>query len=118
MGIHGLMALINEEAPGAVKEQVFYPCKSELVPAIFLISPHLKDIKAFTGRKVAIDASMALYQFLIAVSGYETLVSKRESVIVSTMDLSQVRSAEHSGGGGAMSMLTNDAGEVTSHIQV
>jgi flap endonuclease-1 len=46
MGIHGLMGLINDEAPGAVKEQ---------------------DIKAYTGRKVAIDASMAMYQFLVAV---------------------------------------------------
>jgi hypothetical protein len=49
MGIHGLMGLLNDEAPGSVKEQ---------------------DIKAFTGRKVAIDASMAMYQFLVAVSSW------------------------------------------------
>lgn len=46
----------------------------------------------FTGRKIAIDASMAMYQFLVAV-----------------------RSAGP--GGGAAAMLMNDAGEVTSHIQ-
>jgi flap endonuclease-1 len=45
----------------------------------------------YTGRKIAIDASMAMYQFLVAV---------------------------RSGGPGAnQTMLTNEAGEVTSHIQ-
>lgn len=50
------------------------------------------ELEGLTGRKVAIDASMAMYQFLIAV---------------------------RSGGDGnaAASMLTNEAGEVTSHIQ-
>jgi len=71
MGIHGLMNLVADEAPESCKEQ---------------------DIKALVGRKVAIDASMALYQFLIAV-----------------------RSAEHAGA--VTQMLTNEAGEVTSHIQ-
>lgn len=42
----GLTALIQEAAPEAIKEH---------------------DIKSFFGRKVAIDASMSLYQFLIAV---------------------------------------------------
>jgi flap endonuclease-1 len=46
MGIKGLTALISDEAPGAIKEF---------------------DIKNLHGRKVAIDASMSLYQFLIAV---------------------------------------------------
>ncbi|NXS12230.1 FEN1 endonuclease, partial [Neodrepanis coruscans] len=46
MGIHGLAKLISEAAPGAVREQ---------------------DIKSYFGRKVAIDASMSLYQFLVAV---------------------------------------------------
>jgi flap endonuclease-1 len=47
----------------------------------------------YTGRKVAIDASMAMYQFLIAVRS--------------------------SGPGGTQqqAMLMNEAGEVTSHIQ-
>ncbi len=46
MGIKGLMKLIADQAPQAIKEM---------------------DIKACFGRKVAIDASMSLYQFLIAV---------------------------------------------------
>ena len=72
MGIHGLMKLINEEAPGAIKEQ---------------------ELENLTGRKIAIDASMALYQFLVAVR------------------------SNGPGGGNASAMLTNEAGEVTSHIQ-
>jgi len=71
MGIKGLMKVINENAPDAVKEEV---------------------ISGFTGRIVAVDASMAIYQFLVAV-----------------------RSAAHAGG--ASSQLTNEAGEVTSHLQ-
>ena len=46
MGIKGLTALISDEAPGAIREM---------------------EIKTYFGRKVAIDASMSLYQFLIAV---------------------------------------------------
>lgn len=46
MGIQGLSRLIADVAPGAVKEN---------------------EIKNYFGRKVAIDASMSLYQFLIAV---------------------------------------------------
>uniref|UniRef100_A0A8W7PCW5 XPG N-terminal domain-containing protein n=3 Tax=Anopheles coluzzii TaxID=1518534 RepID=A0A8W7PCW5_ANOCL len=46
MGIKGLSQLIADIAPFAVKEG---------------------EIKQFFGRKVAIDASMCLYQFLIAV---------------------------------------------------
>lgn len=71
MGIKGLMKVINENAPDAVKEEV---------------------ITGFTGRIVAVDASMAIYQFLVAV-----------------------RSADHAGG--ASTQLTNEAGEVTSHLQ-
>ncbi|ETV92573.1 hypothetical protein H310_13233 [Aphanomyces invadans] len=71
MGIKGLMKLLTEEAPGCVKEL---------------------QMSALSGRSVAIDASMALYQFLVAVRS----------------------NGEH---GGAAQMLTNDAGEVTSHIQ-
>lgn len=66
MGIKGLSKLIQEKAPDSIKEQ---------------------QIKAYFGRKVAIDASMALYQFLIAV-----------------------RQAGPNG------QLTNDMGEVTSHL--
>ncbi len=46
MGIKGLMKLITEHAPGAIKSG---------------------EIKNYFGRKIAIDASMCLYQFLIAV---------------------------------------------------
>ena len=64
MGILGLSKLIADKAPGGVKEN---------------------QIKNYFGRKVAIDASMAVYQFLIAIR----------------QDGNQ---------------LTNDDGEVTSHI--
>ncbi|TRY74760.1 hypothetical protein TCAL_00732 [Tigriopus californicus] len=46
MGIQGLSKLIADVAPAAIKEN---------------------EIKNYFGRKVAIDASMSLYQFLIAV---------------------------------------------------
>ncbi|KAL0961164.1 hypothetical protein HGRIS_006136 [Hohenbuehelia grisea] len=65
MGIKGLTALLSANAPNSIKEH---------------------DIKTLFGRKVAIDASMSIYQFLIAV---------------------RQRDGE---------MLTNDAGETTSHL--
>ncbi|KAF8879095.1 PIN domain-like protein [Gymnopilus junonius] len=65
MGIKGLTALISQHAPNAIKEH---------------------DIKTLFGRKVAIDASMSIYQFLIAV---------------------RQKDGE---------MLQNDAGETTSHL--
>lgn len=46
MGIQGLAKLIADVAPGAIREN---------------------DIKSYFGRKVAVDASMSIYQFLIAV---------------------------------------------------
>ena len=46
MGILGLSKLVADVAPNAIKEN---------------------EIKNYFGRKVAIDASMSLYQFLIAV---------------------------------------------------
>lgn len=67
MGIKGLMKLLQENCPQAVKEREF---------------------KNFFNRVVAVDASMSLYQFLIAIrSGPEG------------------------------DQLTNEAGEVTSHLQ-
>ncbi|KZT73878.1 PIN domain-like protein [Daedalea quercina L-15889] len=65
MGIKGLTSLIVEHAPKAIIEH---------------------EIKTLFGRKVAIDASMSIYQFLIAV---------------------RQKDGE---------MLTNDAGETTSHL--
>ncbi|KAF8994488.1 PIN domain-like protein [Cyathus striatus] len=65
MGIKGLTALISQHAPNAIKEY---------------------EIKTLFGRKVAIDASMSMYQFLIAV---------------------RQRDGE---------MLMNESGEITSHL--
>jgi flap endonuclease-1 len=65
MGIHGLAKVIGDHAPNAIKEN---------------------EIKNFFGRKVAIDASMCIYQFLIAVR-------------------------QEDGGN-----LTNENGETTSHL--
>jgi len=68
MGILGLSKLVADEASSAIKEN---------------------EIKNYFGRKVAVDASMSLYQFLIAVR------------------------QEGAGGG---QQLTNEAGEITSHL--
>ncbi|KAG9031349.1 Elongation of fatty acids protein 2 [Tulasnella sp. JGI-2019a] len=65
MGIKGLTALLLENAPQAINEH---------------------EIKTLFGRKVAIDASMSIYQFLIAVRSKDGEV------------------------------LTNEAGETTSHL--
>ncbi|OSC97232.1 PIN domain-like protein [Trametes coccinea BRFM310] len=65
MGIKGLTALLAEHAPKAFQEH---------------------EMKTLFGRKVAIDASMSIYQFLIAV---------------------RQKDGE---------LLTNDAGETTSHL--
>jgi flap endonuclease-1 len=69
MGIKGLMKFLQDAAPKAIRE---------------VDSP-----QAYTGRLLAIDASMCLYQFMIMI---------REN---------------HSG---SYQNLTNEAGEVTSHI--
>ena len=66
MGIRGLGRFLTETVPECIRHQ---------------------DIKAFLGQAIAIDASMSLYQFVIAI-----------------------RDAEGYGS------LTNDAGEETSHI--
>lgn len=65
MGIQGLSKVLGDNAPRAMKEA---------------------PIKTFFGRKVAIDASMSIYQFLIAVRGYDGM------------------------------NLTNEAGGTTSHL--
>ncbi len=71
MGIQGLSKLLADEAPACMKEV---------------------NLKSLAGRKVAVDASMALYSFLIAIRS-------RSSAEGPTM------------------MLTNESGEVTSHVQ-
>lgn len=65
MGIKGLSKLISDNAPDALKENKF---------------------ESYFNRKIAIDASMSIYQFLIAVRQ------------------------------GDQGQLTNEAGEVTSHL--
>ncbi|KAF4353943.1 hypothetical protein G4B88_020626 [Cannabis sativa] len=66
MGIKGLTKLLADNAPKSMKEQKF---------------------ESYFGRKIAVDASMSIYQFLIVV------------------------------GRSGAEMLTNEAGEVTSHLQ-
>lgn len=66
MGIKGLTKLLSDSAPRCMSEQKF---------------------ESYFGRKIAIDASMSIYQFLIVVGRTGT------------------------------EMLTNEAGEVTSHLQ-
>lgn len=85
MGIHGLAKLIADQAPGAIKEQDIknyfgqhYSCRL-IIYFVFKIvmiyfSLNLLWCKwtayfmiFFPGRKIAIDASMCMYQFLIAV---------------------------------------------------
>ena len=46
MGIKGLTKLIRDNVPGAIKEG---------------------NLKQYTGMRVAIDASNALYQFMVSV---------------------------------------------------
>ncbi len=46
MGIKGLTKLIRDNSPGAIKETV---------------------LKGYTGMKICIDASNALYQFMVAI---------------------------------------------------
>jgi len=67
MGIKGLMKFISDMSPDSIKNG---------------------EMKTYFGRKVAIDASMSLYQFLVAVRS-----------------------------GPDAQLLTNEAGEVTSHLQ-
>ncbi|GER47378.1 flap endonuclease 1 [Striga asiatica] len=65
MGIKGLTKLLADNAPKAMKEQKF---------------------ESYFGRKIAVDASMSIYQFLIVV------------------------------GRSGTEMLTNESGEVTSYV--
>jgi flap endonuclease-1 len=73
MGIKGLTKLLQEKAPKAIKEKKF---------------------KEYFGQKVAIDASMSLYQFLIAIRHGGDSDSKYN-----------------------YQNLTTESGEVTSHLQ-
>ncbi|CAO3597208.1 unnamed protein product [Absidia cylindrospora] len=59
MGIHGLTKLISEHAPDAIKSN---------------------EIGSHFGRKVAIDASMSIYQFMIAVRQQDGNVLMNDAV--------------------------------------
>ena len=65
MGIKGLTAIIAEHAPKAIK---VHPDFRRVLPRRTVDFAQEHEIKTLFGRKVAIDASMSIYQFLIAVS--------------------------------------------------
>lgn len=79
MGIHELSKVIGDKAPTAVKENEmknlfgwfgFPHCYRPLnvIASLCLPTPGLTArLFVLAGRKVAIDASMSIYQFLIAV---------------------------------------------------
>ena len=67
MGIKGLTGLISEHAPAAIQVLKFSRSRTRS-PRTALTSVHQEyKINTLFGRKVAIDASMSIYQFLIAV---------------------------------------------------
>jgi flap endonuclease-1 len=57
-GIQGLSKVIGDHAPNAIKQN---------------------EIKNYFGRKVAIDASMSIYQFMIAVRGQDGMQLTNEA---------------------------------------
>ncbi|EJF63321.1 PIN domain-like protein [Dichomitus squalens LYAD-421 SS1] len=83
MGIKGLTALLAEHAPKSFQASHDLCCRCRRADPC---CPQEHEIKTLFGRKVAIDASMSIYQFLIAV---------------------RQKDGE---------LLTNDAGETTSHL--
>lgn len=66
MGILNLTKLLADIVPQAIKENelknYFGKCKP-----LFLYNPQKLNCNLILGRKIALDASMCLYQFLIAV---------------------------------------------------
>lgn len=84
MGIKGLTALISEHAPKAIQ---VIPTVARIPRPRWPTQPVQEhEIKTLFGRKVAIDASMSIYQFLIAVRSKDG------------------------------EMLTNESGETTRHV--
>lgn len=57
MGIHGLTKVIADHSPKALKEN---------------------SISQYFGRKIAIDASMSIYQFMIAVRSEGNMLTNSE----------------------------------------
>lgn len=67
MGIKGLTGLISEHAPAAIQVLKFSRSRARS-PRTALTTVHQEHkINTLFGRRVAIDASMSIYQFLIAV---------------------------------------------------
>lgn len=97
--IKQLTKLLSEHAAGAIKEQT------------------LADLN---GRKIAIDASMAIYQFLVsarAVASFTWPAVRNHRIHCLTAFIMQVAVRSDDGAGGASQQLMNEAGEVTSHLQ-
>lgn len=67
MGIKGLTGLISEHAPAAIQVLKFSRSRSRSPRAALTAVHQEHKIDTLFGRKVAIDASMSIYQFLIAV---------------------------------------------------
>ncbi|KAK9669955.1 hypothetical protein RND81_13G166400 [Saponaria officinalis] len=95
MGVKGLTKLLADNAPKCMKEQKF---------------------ESYFGRKIAIDASMSIYQFLIRfllilfhVFVTRLLLQFLSFVYVSILEIVVERTG--------IEMLTNEATEVTSHLQ-
>jgi hypothetical protein len=79
MGIKGLTALISEHAPKAISVIRTTRTPARRRPLLTPTPPAQEhDIKTLFGRKVAIDASMSIYQFLIAVRGKDGEVLQNE----------------------------------------
>jgi len=67
MGIKGLTGLISEHAPAAIQVLKFSRTGTRSPRAALTAVHQEHKINTLFGRKVAIDASMSIYQFLIAV---------------------------------------------------
>jgi flap endonuclease-1 len=109
MGIKNLSKLIGDNAAGGVREQ---------------------EMASYFGRKVAIDASMTIYQFMVRSSPPPppppplTMISNPGPSHIFSCDFSEnifflLQIAVRSGGGDdqVSQQLTNEKGEVTSHLQ-
>lgn len=87
MGIKGLTGLISEHAPAAIQVLKFSRSRARSSRTVLTSVNQEHKINTLFGRKVAIDASMSIYQFLIAVRQQDG------------------------------QLLQNDAGEVTRYAQ-
>lgn len=63
MGIHGLTKVVGDNAASAIRENPIKHYFGKSAPSSSVV---VTD-ECVVGRKIAIDASMSMYQFLIAV---------------------------------------------------